>query len=92
MPMYDFVCSSCGTRKDHFFHRFDEAGGVVFDCTDDDCDGVAMKATVNKGGPIYEPTIERWLEQRRGHMSTYRPPPLLHSKSGAGIRRWPGKD
>lgn len=96
MPIYDFQCDRCRRRQEHFFSRLAEAQASEFACsaaeTDDDCLGTIRKAAVDGGAPVYQMSIERFLEVRRGHLSTFKQPPLQHSKSGAGIRRWPGKD
>ena len=92
MPLWDFECDGCRSRSTHYFSRLGDAEASRTACPGEDCKGTVRKACVTRGGPEYQPTIERWIELERGHLSTYRPPPSLHTKSGAGIRRWPGGD
>lgn len=91
MPIYDFCCSECDEVTEHLFTRFADAKASILKCAKEDCDGDVAKAAISRGrGPQYAPTIERYMELERGHLPTFQPPPMQHSKSGAGIRRYPG--
>lgn len=92
MPLYDFECDSCGTRMEHYFGRLRDAEATSAACSGEGCGGIVRKAALDSVGPVCHETLERYLERARGHMPNYRPPPLSHTRSGAGIRRWPGKD
>lgn len=89
MPLYDFECGSCGQRTEHYFGRLRDAVPSLFNCPVEGCDGIQTKAAVDGTPAVYHPSIEMWVERERGHLDTYRPPPATHTKSGAGIRKWP---
>lgn len=86
MPLYDLKCDACGNTTEHLVKNTEAADTLAGACTVDDCGGTTSRAL---NGFVYKQSIEMYMESERGHLSTFQPPPVRHSKSGAGIRKYP---
>ncbi len=84
MPIYDYACGECSATSEHVV-KYDERKEVSFEC---ECGG--SMAYLFSGSATYHPSIERLMELERGHLPTYRPAPVSHSSSGAGVRKFAG--
>ena len=90
MPLFDYVCATCGDAHEHFLtgSERDDPAALQLDCARPGCGGRADR--VRFGNVTYHPTIERWLELERGHLSCFQPPPVRDAKTGGGMRKYPG--
>jgi putative FmdB family regulatory protein len=84
MPLYDFSCCDCNVVKEHIA-KYSDRKSAEFKC---ECGG--SMAYLFSGSATYHPSIERLMELERGHLPTYRPAPVSHSSSGAGVRKFAG--